>query len=184
MTGDINKSPLPFSEGDALPSESRMNSRSTLTRREGAAESASVKKKGRGWEISEKRLDALHDRAREMRRNPTPAQDALAKALSTAQTGGYSFKRQDVIGSAIVDFACKPLMLVLELDGDDDAAFAANRDHSLTEIGYRVERISAAAVLADPAGAAIHVTDIMRARFHERRDRAKANRAAPRRHER
>ena len=43
------------------------------------SEAPSVKKKGRGWEISEKRLDALHERAREMRRHPTPAQEALAK---------------------------------------------------------------------------------------------------------
>jgi len=37
-----------------------------------------VKRKGRGWEISEKRLDALHDRAREMRRHASPAHKALA----------------------------------------------------------------------------------------------------------
>ncbi len=111
-----------------------------------------------------------------MRRNPTPAQDALADALIAAATGGYAFKRQDVIGSAIVDFACKPLMLVIELDGDEDAAFTADRDRSLTEIGYRVERIAAAAVLADPAAAAVQVSEMMRARWHERRDRARANR--------
>ena len=46
-----------------------------------------IRKKGRGWEISEKRLDALHERAREMRRNPTPAQDALAAALTEVETG-------------------------------------------------------------------------------------------------
>lgn len=136
-----------------------------------------LKKKGRGWVIDEKRLDTLHERAREMRRNPTPAQEALAAALREAETGGYSFKRQDVIGSAIVDFACKPLMLVVQLEGDEDAAFAADRTRSLTEVGYRVERLSAAAVLADPAAAAAHVSAVMRERWHERRERAKANRA-------
>jgi very-short-patch-repair endonuclease len=151
----------------------------TLTVRAADEATPAVKKKGRGWEISEKRLDALHERAREMRRNPTPAQDALAAALGEAETGGYSFKRQAVIGSAIVDFACKPLMLVIELSGDEDAAFAATRDRSLAEVGYRVERIEAAAVLADPAGAAGHISTIMRERWHERRGRARAS-AAPR----
>lgn len=143
----------------------------TLTLREPGEATPAVKKKGRGWEISEKRLDALHERAREMRRNPTPAQEALAAALGAVETGGYSFKRQAVIGSAIVDFACKPLMLVIELAGDEDAAFAATRDRSLTEVGYRVERIAAEAVLADPAGAAAHVSALMRERWHERRTR-------------
>ncbi len=152
----------------------------TLTLRDPSdADAPAIKIKGRGWEISEKRLDALHERAREMRRNPTPAQDALAEALGAVETGGFTFKRKDVIGSAIVDFACKPLMLVIELDGDEDAAFAATRDRSLAEVGYRVERIAAAAVLADPAAAAAQVSALMRERWHERRDRAKADRAPP-----
>lgn len=151
----------------------------TLTLRTAGPESdtPAIKKKGRGWEISESRLDALHERAREMRRNPTPAQDALAGALAEVETGGYSFKRQDVIGSAIVDFACKPLMLVIELDGDEDASFTADRTRSLGEVGYRVERLSAEAVLADPAAAATRVSEVMRERWHERRSRAQANRA-------
>ena len=121
-------------------------------------------------------MDALHERAREMRRNPTPAQEALSTALAQVETGGFAFKRQAVIGSAIVDFACKDLMLVIELSGDEDAVFAADRDRSLTDVGYRVERIEAAAVLADPAGAAAHVSQVMRERWHERRNRARGRR--------
>jgi len=69
------------------------------------------------------------------------------------------------------------LMLVVEIDGDVDAAFTAARDKSLTEVGYRVERIAAAQVLADPDGAAQRVSDAMRSRHTERR----AKRSAPRR---
>jgi len=154
----------------------------TLTIREPSADDAApaIKKKGRGWEISEKRLDALHERAREMRRNPTPAQDALAAALTAAETGGYSFKRQDVIGSAIVDFACKPLMLVIELDGDEDAGFTADRDRSLAEVGYRVERVAAADALADPEASAAQIVAVMRERYNERRERARTSRPAGR----
>ena len=160
-----------------------MTDRKTLKLREpsGADDAPAIRRKGRGWEISESRLDALHERAREMRRNPTPAQQALAAALTEVETGGYSFKRQHVIGSAIVDFACQPLMLVVELDGDEDAAFAADRTRSLTEVGYRVERLSAEAVLADPPAAAAQVSATMRERWHERRARPQPNRAQPNR---
>ena len=41
----------------------------------------SLNKKGRGWKISEKRLDELHDRAREMRRFASPANKARAISL-------------------------------------------------------------------------------------------------------
>lgn len=153
-----------------------------LSLRFGEGDAPTLQKKGRGWAISESRLDALHERSREMRRNPSPAQEALADALTRVETGGYSFKRQAVIGSAIVDFACKQLMLVVEIDGDDDAAFTAARDKSLAEVGYRVERIAAADVLADPDSAAQRVSDAMRALHTERRaKRSASHRAPPRR---
>ena len=38
-----------------------------------------LKKKGRGWEISDKRLDTLHDRARDLRRHSSDAHKALAE---------------------------------------------------------------------------------------------------------
>jgi very-short-patch-repair endonuclease len=77
-------------------------------------------------------------------------------------------------------------MLVIELDGDEDASFTADRTRSLTEVGYRVERLSAAAVLADPAAAAAQVSAVMRERWHERRaaraTRPAQNRAPSNRH--
>lgn len=148
-----------------------------LSVRFGGDDAPTLQKKGRGWAISESRLDVLHERAREMRRNPGQAQEALADALTRVETGGYSFKQQAVIGSAIVDFACKQLMLVVEIDGDADAAFTAARDKSLTEVGYRVVRIAASDVLADPTAAAQRISDAMRSLHTERR----AKRSAPRR---
>ncbi|MBX9884165.1 MAG: GNAT family N-acetyltransferase [Novosphingobium sp.] len=168
--------------GDGTPVD-RVHKRFPLTGKRklsvrfGGDDAPTLQKKGRGWAISDSRLDVLHERAREMRRNPSDAQEALADALTGVETGGYSFKRQVVIGSAIVDFACKQLMLVVEIDGDADAAFTAARDRSLTEVGYRVERIAAAQVLADPDAAAQRISDAMRALHTERR----AKRSAPRR---
>ena len=159
-----------------------MIEKKTLTIRTPSSDDAApaIKKKGRGWEISESRLDALHERAREMRRHPTPAQEALVAALQEVETGGFKFQRQTVIGSAIVDFACKPLMLVIELDGDEDAGLKAARDASLAQVGYRVERLPADAVLADPPAAAARVSQAMRECWLERKNRARSNRPAPR----
>jgi len=131
-------------------------------------------KKGRGWAIDAKRLDTLHERAREMRRNPTPAQAALAEALGAIDSGGFAFRRNAVIGSAIVAFACKPLMMVLELDGDADDGLTASRDRSLGEVGYRMVRLPADEVLADPQTAAARVVEAMRERWHERREKRAA----------
>ena len=59
-----------------------MTTRKTLSLNPEAASSAeapALKKKGRGWEISDKRLDALHEQARELRRHSTEAHKALAE---------------------------------------------------------------------------------------------------------
>jgi very-short-patch-repair endonuclease len=88
-----------------------------------------------------------------MRRSPTPAQAALAAELAKADLGRYRFKRYAVIGSAIVDFACQPLKLVVALDeGANPPEIERRRDRSLGEVGIKVIRYPAADVLADPEG--------------------------------
>lgn len=167
---------VPLKDGTAVDRVHKrfaLSAKPRLSLRDAGGEAPALQKKGRGWAISEKRLDTLHDRAREMRRHPTPAQTALADALRTRDSGGYSFRRSDVIGSAIVDFACKPLMLVLTLDGDEGGEFTATRERSLVEVGYKVAHLPAAEVLADPDGAANRVVEIMRERWHERRAKAR-----------
>ena len=104
-------------------------------------EAPRLQKKGRGWNIAESRLDTLHETAREMRRSPTPAQEALAEALVAANLGKYRMRRQVVIGSAIVDFACQPLKLVVEIDEEGaNAELDRRRDRSLAEVGIKVLR--------------------------------------------
>ena len=72
-----------------------------------AAEAPALKKKGRGWEISDKRLDALHEQARELRRHSSEAHKALAAKFAAADMGRYTFKRHAVVGSAIVDLVAQ-----------------------------------------------------------------------------
>jgi very-short-patch-repair endonuclease len=121
-------------------------SRKTLKLKE-QAEAPAIKKKGRGWEISEKRLDALHERARDMRRHPTAAHQALADKFATANLGRYTFKRHAVIGSAIVDFGCHNLGMAIAIDEEDGSPVDTRRDKSLEAVGIRVMRIKASDVL-------------------------------------
>jgi very-short-patch-repair endonuclease len=104
----------------------------------------------RAWTVSPARAEQLKQRARDMRRNPTEAQMALWERLKDKQCG-FTFNREVVMGSAIVDFACKTRWLVVETGGDSETetTLAALSDRKLTDVGVRVLRFSDDAVLAD-----------------------------------
>jgi very-short-patch-repair endonuclease len=104
----------------------------------------------RAWTVSPARAEQLKQRARDMRRNPTEAQKALWERLKDKQCG-FTFNREVVMGSAIVDFACKTRWLVVETGGDSESetTLAALSDRKLTDVGVRVLRFSDDAVLAD-----------------------------------
>ena len=132
-----------------------------------------IQKKGRGWAISGSRLDAIHERARQLRREPDEAHVALAEELAREDLGKYKFKRYAVIGSAIVDFASQPLKLVVALDRGEAPEIERRRDASLAEVGLKVIRYDAAEVLGDPAGACAAVLREMKARYDELRAAAR-----------
>jgi len=143
------------------------------------AEAPALKKKGRGWEISDSRLDALHEQAREMRRHSSDAHKALAEKFSKADLGRYTFKRHAVVGSAIVDFNCHNLGLALAIDeeGQNDA-LVKRRDKSLESVGIRVMRIAASDILTDIDAVLQRLTTVMRDRITERKTAARAHKAA------
>ena len=134
-----------------------------------------IRKKGRGWEISESRLDTLHDRAREMRRNPGEAHKALADKFAEADLGKYSFKRFAVVGSAIVDFNCHNLGMAIDIEDDvsgegENATLLTRRDKSLEAVGIKVMRIKASDILGDMDAVLDRITAGMRIRIGERRE--------------
>ncbi|MXO60448.1 DUF559 domain-containing protein [Altererythrobacter salegens] len=105
----------------------------------------------KAWNISPARAGQLKERARDMRRHPSEAEQALWARIGDKQLG-YSFNRQVVMGSAIVDFACKTRWLVVETGGtgdDPEAAIAALSDRKLTDVGVRVLRFAEEAILTD-----------------------------------
>jgi len=144
-----------------------------------AAEAPALKKKGRGWEISSSRLDALHEQARELRRHSSEAHKALAAKFAAADMGRYTFKRHAVVGSAIVDFNCHNLGLALAIDEErQNDTLAKRRDKSLESVGIHVMRIAASDILTDIDGVLKQLTQVMRERIEERKAAARAHKAA------
>lgn len=158
-----------------------MTERKTLKIRALSADDAApeLKKRGRGWEISDKRLDTLHERARDLRRHSSAAHKALAERFAKADLGRYKFTRHAVVGSAILDFNCHNLGMAIDIDeGDEPEAIATRRDKSLEAVGVRVMRIKAADVLENIDEVLARITAGMRQRIADKKDAARAHREA------
>ncbi len=158
-----------------------MTNRKTLNLRAPSDEKIdpeTLNKKGRGWKISDKRLDELHDRAREMKRFASPANKALSEKFASANLGRYTFKRFAVVGSAIVDFNCHNLGMAIMIEEDDaNEALDKRRDKSLEAVGIRVMRIKAAHILEDMDAVLERITLGMRMRIDDKNKRRSENRS-------
>jgi len=145
------------------------------------AEAPALKKRGRGWEISESRLDALHAQAREMRRHSSEAHKALAARFAAADMGRYKFTRHAVVGSAIVDFNCHPLGMAIAIDEEGaNETLAKRRDKSLEAVGIRVMRIKAADILENIDAVLERITAGMRLRIADKQEARRAHFAGQR----
>lgn len=96
----------------------------------------------RGQKIDPKKLE----RAKELRRNMTPAETKLWAALRRNQLDGFHFRRQQIIDGFIVDFYCHAVGLVVEVDGPvhdeaEQADYDAERDRILAARGLCLLRV-------------------------------------------
>ena len=82
------------------------------------------------------------NRARELRKDMTPAERRLWTILQRRQLEGFHFRRQCPIGPYIADFACLEAKLLIEVDGGQhmDAVTDVRRDTFLSREGFRVLR--------------------------------------------
>ena len=83
------------------------------------------------------------NRARNLRKRMTNAELILWSRLRKRQMDGHHIRRQHPIGPYIADFACRPLKLVIEVDGDThtDAAYDARRTEFMQRQGWQVLRV-------------------------------------------
>ncbi len=82
------------------------------------------------------------ERAKELRRDMTPAEKLLWQEIR-ANKLGVRFRRQQVIEGFIVDFYCHQAGLVIEVDGDIhdlQQEEDKRREKVLTELGLRIVR--------------------------------------------
>jgi very-short-patch-repair endonuclease len=73
-------------------------------------------------------------RAKELRRNMTPAEKILWEYLRAKRFNNLKFRRQQIIEGFIVDFYCHSLGLVIEVDGeihDSQKEYDTERDKIL-----------------------------------------------------
>ena len=96
----------------------------------------------------------LLDIRRALRANSTPAEEVLWEEIRNRKLNGLKFKRQHSIGIYIVDFYCASKRLIVELDGEvhntsDQKEKDKHRDQNLSEMNFRILRISNSMVLSD-----------------------------------
>ena len=90
-------------------------------------------------------------RAKELRRDMTPAEKILWQELRANKLGVH-FRRQQIIAGFIVDFYCHKAVLIVEVDGDIhdlQQEEDARREKVLSEMGLRIIRFGNDEVVKD-----------------------------------
>ncbi len=94
---------------------------------------------------------SLKSFARSNRKQGTKGEAILWRdVLKARQMKGYQFNRQFIIDNYIVDFICRKLNLIIEIDGYSHFVKSEEdyyRQKKLEEFGYRVIRFSEAMVI-------------------------------------
>jgi len=88
----------------------------------------------------------MKERARGFRREMTSAESKMWYFLRNRRFHDYKFVREYVIGSYIVDFACRQKKIIIELDGGQHAEaetveYDNRRTKFLESQGYKVLRV-------------------------------------------
>ena len=98
----------------------------------------------------------LTPRSRGLRQIGGLAEDRMWARLRGGAVDGWKVRRQHPVRRFIVDFACVPLLLVIEIDGgvherDDVALNDHHRQQEIEALGWTVIRFTNADALTDPA---------------------------------
>src|SRR5258705_4608418 len=96
----------------------------------------------------------LKEFSRKLRNNSTLGEIILWKKLRAGSIMNYTFNRQKPLGRYIVDFYCKPLNLVIEIDGsyhfeEEQKVKDKERQKILEEMGLKFLRFSEQQVRKD-----------------------------------
>ena len=87
----------------------------------------------------------MHERAKKLRREITPAEKILWKELRTNKLNGLHFRRQQIIHGYFADFYCHQHELIVELDGgihELQKEYDTEREEYLMATGFRIIRFT------------------------------------------
>jgi very-short-patch-repair endonuclease len=87
--------------------------------------------------------------ARQLRTDANRPEQIVWSILRGRRLGGLKFRRQEPIGPFIVDFCCRDLKLIVEIDGEshrDKIKYDRDREDFLKQQGYRLVRVTNADV--------------------------------------
>ena len=93
--------------------------------------------------------------SRGLRQSGGLAEDRVWGRLRGGAVDGWKVRRQHPVGRFVVDFACVPLRLVIEIDGgvhsrDEVALNDHYRQQEIAALGWTVVRFTNAEALTDP----------------------------------
>jgi adenine-specific DNA-methyltransferase len=111
--------------------------------------------------------ESPRDYARGLRRRQTDAERRLWARLRDRRLQGVKFARQVPIGPYVVDFCCRDLKVIVELDGGQHAVQVradAERAALLEALGYRVLRFWNNEALANTEGVLQRIGQTLAAR--------------------
>ena len=111
-----------------------------------------------------KKRESMKDRAKDLRRNMTDAENRIWYYLRNRRLAGYKFVREHVIGPFIADFVCREKKLVIEIDGSqhmDAVEYDEMRTKYLKDRGYQVLRIWNHEVFENIEGVTDHILNIL-----------------------
>ena len=112
----------------------------------------------RGQKVSAEMLE----RAKELRRNMTPAEKILWRHLKANRLNGLHFRRQQVVHGYFPDFYCHQHELIVELDGgihEFQKEYDAEREVYLMSLGFRIIRFKNEEVMKNLKGVLQKIVD-------------------------
>jgi len=108
------------------------------------------------WDVPQALREKMTEVARQFRKEPTESEGILWEALRQRKLEGRKFRRQQPIGSFVVDFFCPEERLIVEVDGpvhESQKHLDRQRQSLLESLGLRFVRLSSQQVERDlPAG--------------------------------
>jgi very-short-patch-repair endonuclease len=103
-----------------------------------------------------------------LRNNSTEAEQLLWSKLKGSQVLDFKFRRQQGVGSYILDFYCPEARLAIEIDGEthvrpDEIEYDKTRQHEIEELGIHFLRFTNRDVYNNLSGVLLMISEKLRA---------------------